>query len=84
MITVTVEREHAKITLEVSQDAPIQFHDLLCDLERAVIADFLARKNGIKSRVAAALRLNRTTLVEKARKYGFPIKTMEERRRGRL
>jgi DNA-binding NtrC family response regulator len=47
---------------------------MLCDLERAVISDMLDSHDGVKAHAADHLCLNRTTLVMKARKYGFPLK----------
>jgi DNA-binding NtrC family response regulator len=72
---ITVEREGASMTLECDDSAvsfPLQ--DLLCDMERSIIDHLLGKFSGVKVRVSEFLELNRTTLVEKCRKYGFPLK----------
>lgn len=60
------------LTYDDNHTVPLQ--DLLCDLERTVIATMITANDGVKGYAADQLRLNRTTLVEKAKKYGFPIK----------
>jgi len=41
-------------------------------IERAMIGQALAICSGVKSRAAALLGLNRTTLVEKIKRHGLP------------
>lgn len=70
---IDVQRSGATMTLEFKFHEQIPMQDLLCDLERTIIGTFLTYHNGNKSHTAESLKLNRTTLVEKAKKYGFPI-----------
>lgn len=62
------------MSLEHNGSDPIPLQEMLCDLERAVISDMLDSHDGVKAHAADHLCLNRTTLVMKARKYGFPLK----------
>jgi DNA-binding NtrC family response regulator len=71
---IEVRRGSAKMSLECDDGVKIPFQDLQSDLERTTIGELLGRLDGIKARVAKTLMLNRTTLVEKAKKYGFPLK----------
>ena len=72
-MNVIVKRGTATMILTNEPGGFISLQDLLCDLEKEVIGKMLEECGGIKARAADRLRLNRTTLVEKARKYGFPI-----------
>lgn len=73
-VRVEVKRAGCTIAIDYDTNAEIPLHDILADLERATIAEVLKASDGIKARAAERLMLNRTTLVEKARKYGFPMK----------
>jgi sigma-54 specific flagellar transcriptional regulator A len=42
-------------------------------IEMSLIQDALMRTNNVKAHAARMLRMNRTTLVEKMRRYGFPL-----------
>jgi DNA-binding NtrC family response regulator len=46
---------------------------VVSSLERQMIQEALALSGGVKSRAAALLNLNRTTLVEKMRRLGLPL-----------
>jgi len=41
------------------------------EIERAMIAQAMAKTEGVKARAAALLGINRTTLVEKMKRYGI-------------
>jgi DNA-binding NtrC family response regulator len=71
---LTVEREGARMTLECDDDIPFPLQDLLCDMEYAILESLLKKFKNVKVRVSEYLKLNRTTVVEKCRKYGFPLK----------
>jgi DNA-binding NtrC family response regulator len=71
--SVSIEHKGAKLTLEYSK-IPFPLSDALGVFERSLISHFLDQNNGIKARVARDLMLNRTTLVEKCRKFGFRLK----------
>jgi sigma-54 specific flagellar transcriptional regulator A len=73
-MNISVTKKSCHLTLETVEDKPIPLSDLLCDLERATIAEALVKTGGVKARAADMLMLKRTTLVEKAKKYGFPLK----------
>ena len=61
------------MSLECNEAEKIPLQDLLCDLEKSVLSQIIEKNHGIKARAADQLMLNRTTLVEKAKKYGFPM-----------
>jgi sigma-54 specific flagellar transcriptional regulator A len=71
---VSVTRKDCTLTLEAPENVKIPLQDLLCDVERATMTEAMKRNGGIKARAADQLGLQRTTFVEKARKYGFPLK----------
>jgi DNA-binding protein Fis len=73
---VDVEREGVKMSCEFNPENDIPLQDLLCDLERKMLGTVIDHHGGNKSHAAITLKLNRTTLVEKAKKYGFPIKKL--------
>ena len=62
------------LTLDHVGPNPIALDDLMRELEKKTIGELLSRTGGIKSTVAKLLKMNRTTLVEKAKRYGFPLK----------
>jgi len=66
------ERGNCAMILDFDFKDPIPLQDLLCDFERMIIGTFIMYHKGNKSHTAASLSLNRTTLVMKAAKYGFP------------
>lgn len=71
---ITAVLGNAKLTLTVMGPGPISYDALLEEFEKAVLDRTLGVYGGVKARAADFLRLNRTTLVEKARKHGFPLK----------
>jgi len=56
----------------------IDLKDYLSNLERSLIQQALDEAGGIVARAAEKLRIRRTTLVEKVRKYGLREETEEE------
>ena len=70
--TITVVCGAAKVTLEWNNNFHLQ--KTLGYFEQQVIGYLLKKHGGIKSHVACELIMNRTTLVEKCKRYGFPIK----------
>ncbi len=73
-VQIKVSKSNCSMILEYDGITPIPMQDLLCALEKETIGTLLTRHKGVKIRVAETLMLNRTTLVEKAKKYGFPLK----------
>jgi DNA-binding NtrC family response regulator len=72
-LKIETKKDGAVMFVEFELKHGIPMQDLLCDLERLIVGTFLAYHNGNKSHTAKSLRLNRTTLLEKARKYGYPM-----------
>lgn len=62
-----------KVTIEYDQASTLPLWDMLVLIEKTIIGLTLEKFGGSKARTADHLQLNRTTLVEKARKYGFPL-----------
>lgn len=52
---------------------PVNLKDKLATIEKEHIDEALAMSNGNKSHAAQLLQMNRTTLVEKMRKYGYKL-----------
>jgi len=72
---MVVEQKGEGYKLNLETDGPsIPLWLMLVNLEREVIGQTLEMFNGNKAKTADFLQLNRTTLVEKAKKYGFPSK----------
>jgi sigma-54 specific flagellar transcriptional regulator A len=67
---VRIEKDGNSMQLDVNSEKPIRLQDMLCALEKAILVKVLHMKCGVKARAAEALSLNRTTLVEKLKKYG--------------
>lgn len=61
----------------------IDLPGFLASLEKSLIEQALTRSNGIKAQAALLLKINRTTLVEKMRKYGMPLLPPSKPTRGR-
>lgn len=74
MVRIQVKLSRAVLTLDYDEKVRIPFDDLLYDLEYKLIGSLLEENGGVKAKAADSLCLKRTTLVEKARKYGFPLK----------
>jgi len=49
----------------------VDMPDVIGEIERAMIAQAMAMADGVKARAAALLGINRTTLVEKMKRYGI-------------
>lgn len=73
-MNICIKRKNATVILSVYGRKSIDLPELISALEKAVIGKMLDRHNGTKAKVAENLSLKRTTLVEKARRYGFPIR----------
>jgi sigma-54 specific flagellar transcriptional regulator A len=56
---------------KLSRDRPVALKSLLGDLERRYIEDALRMAGGVVADAARLLTLQRTTLIEKMRKYGI-------------
>ena len=56
----------------------IDLKDYLSNLERQLIQQALDEAGGVVARAAEKLRIRRTTLVEKVRKYGLRDEESEE------
>lgn len=74
-LKIQVTSPDTVITLDHVGPNPIALDDLMHELEKKTIGELLAHTGGVKSTVAKLLKMNRTTLVEKAKRYGFPLKT---------
>lgn len=74
---VTIIKDNSSLTLESDETQPIPMIAMIEDLEKEVITQVLAKHNGVKARAAPALKFNRTTLVERCRRYGFPLNIKE-------
>lgn len=55
----------------LSRDAPVQLKTMLADMERRYIEEALEISAGVVAEAARLLTLQRTTLIEKMRKYGI-------------
>lgn len=75
MSNVKVVGEGFNIDLNYNQENGLPLWAMLVELERAIIGQTLELFDGNKAKTADHLHLNRTTLVEKAKKYGFPTKS---------
>lgn len=73
--SINVVGEGFSINLNYNEENGLPLWAMLVDLERAIIGKTLESYDGNKAKTADHLHLNRTTLVEKAKKYGFPTKT---------
>ncbi len=58
----------AASTVEVP-DGGIDLNETLCEFEKDLLKKALKKSDGVKNRAAKLLRLNRTTLVEKLKRY---------------
>lgn len=71
---IKVSKGKSTLVLHTEDDSPVPYTDLVLSLEKATISALLLRFQGIKARVATYLSMNRTTLIEKSRRHGFPLK----------
>jgi len=55
-------------------DGGINFNDMVEQFEKNLLLTALKKTNGVKNRAAKLLNLNRTTLVEKLKRYGLADK----------
>lgn len=70
-----IEQKGEGYTLTLkSEGESLPLWQMLVNFEREIIGSVLTMFNGNKAKTADYLQLNRTTLVEKAKKYGFPSK----------
>lgn len=53
----------------------------LTKVEREFVVEALRQTGGVKARAALLLGINRTTLVEKMRKFGMPLNPSNHRSR---
>ena len=53
----------------VGRDKPVALKDMLADIERRYIEEALTASDGVIADAARMLTLQRTTLIEKMRKY---------------
>ena len=60
----------------LTRDAPVALKSLLGDLERRYIEEALQLAGGVVADAARLLTLQRTTLIEKMRKYGIGVEAM--------
>ncbi|HZG47557.1 MAG TPA: helix-turn-helix domain-containing protein, partial [Allosphingosinicella sp.] len=58
-------------TVALSRDKPVALKTMLADVERRYIEEALQLSGGIVAEAARLLTLQRTTLIEKMRKYGI-------------
>jgi DNA-binding NtrC family response regulator len=70
---LTVTRGNSTMTFESGDTKKVSLQDMLCDLEKAIIINALSEHGNVKARASDYLSLNRTTLVEKCRKYGLAL-----------
>lgn len=62
--------ETAPAPLELTTDG-VDFNDMVCQLEKNLLLQALRKSNGVKNRAAKLLNLNRTTLVEKLKRFNL-------------
>jgi len=55
-------------------DGGLNFNDMVEQFEKNLLLTALKKTNGVKNRAAKLLNLNRTTLVEKLKRYGLAVK----------
>ena len=77
-MTLQIQGEGFSVQLDYDEEQGLPLWHMLVTFERAIIAHVLEKFSGNKARTADHLQLNRTTLVEKAKKYGFPYKVKKE------
>lgn len=74
--THTIKGQGYKVTVE-QYDECFPLWEMLVELEKHILFETLRICKGVKAQAAERLMLNRTTVVEKARKYGY-VKPGEE------
>lgn len=81
MKKISVSHDDTTIEIQLSENAAeyggFDLRALLTKIERETIAVYFAKLK-IKNRVAKLLGFNRTTLIEKMKKYGFEIKRRDD------
>lgn len=71
-----------KYTVSVDTlESPIELRQFLAEVEQDLINMALATTENNKQAASTLLGCNRTTLVEKMKKYGMPLKAPYERRK---
>jgi len=56
--------------LHLTEDG-LDFNEIVCQLERNLLLQALRRSHGVKNRAAKFLNMNRTTLVEKLKRFNL-------------
>jgi DNA-binding NtrC family response regulator len=59
--------------LDLDKHPTVDLVDAIESLEKAITLDALARTQGNCAQAAKLLGVNRTTLVQRRKKYGFPL-----------
>ncbi len=77
-MTFEVAGDGFSVNINYDEHQGLPLWNMLVDIERTILSQTLERFGQNKSQAAAHLHLNRTTLVEKARKYGFSTPQMPE------
>ena len=72
-MVIHVVVEGCTLELKSNERKVIPIYELFRELEKQLVGVALELSDNNKSRAAQMLMLNRTTLVEKCRKYGFPL-----------
>jgi DNA-binding NtrC family response regulator len=62
--------EPASAGIHLTSDG-IDFNEMVCQLEKNLLLQALRKSNGVKNRAAKLLNLNRTTLVEKLKRFNL-------------
>lgn len=69
------------LSIEMAQEAPIELTQKIAEIEKSLISLALAETGNVKAHAARVLGINRTTLLQKMRRYGFALEAPY--RRGR-
>jgi DNA-binding protein Fis len=69
-----IQGQGFKATVETEHTVPLW--EMLVEIERTILFQVLDEVKGVKARAAERLCLNRTTLIEKARKYGYSLRQL--------
>lgn len=71
---VEVPAESIQVEITISEAIPVCLRTVTEQFNKAVIEAALSLCDGVKARAARMLLMNRTTLVERMRYYGLPLK----------
>jgi DNA-binding NtrC family response regulator len=75
MRTIELVGDGFSVKIQYNEEEGLPLWQMLVDMEKEIVGQTLNFCSGNKTQAAMHLKLNRTTFVEKARKYGFPIQT---------